>query len=179
MSDPDEHLFAVAPFVSSTMRVEPAWIDYNGHLNVAYYHVLFDRALDEAFAVVGLGPDYVAERRLSYFVAELHTTFRRELAVDTAVRVTVQLVDCDEKRVHAYMEIHHLAESWTAATCELLVLHVDLTTRKVARFPDDVRLNLAAMKAVHGSLPRAVALGRAISLEAKPAPDRDAGSRER
>ena len=26
-----------APFVSSVMRVEPEWIDYNGHLNVAYY----------------------------------------------------------------------------------------------------------------------------------------------
>ena len=37
-----------APFVSSVMRVEPGWIDYNGHLNMAYYHVLFDRAVDEA-----------------------------------------------------------------------------------------------------------------------------------
>ena len=36
-----------APFVSSVMRVEPQWIDYNGHLNVAYYNVLFDRAVDE------------------------------------------------------------------------------------------------------------------------------------
>ena len=40
--------FFFAPFVSSTMRVEPGWIDYNGHMNMAYYHVLFDRALEEA-----------------------------------------------------------------------------------------------------------------------------------
>lgn len=169
VSDPGEPRVVAAPFESSTMRVEPAWIDYNGHLNVAYYHVLFDRALDQAFAVVGLGPDYVAERRLSYFVAELHTSFRRELAVDTAVRVTVQLVGHDAKRIHAYLEIRHLDEGWAAAACEMLILHVDLATRKVVSFPDDILQSLAAMEAVHGRLPRPAALGRAIHLASKPA----------
>ena len=45
-----------APFVSSLMRIEPPWIDYNGHLNVAYYNVLFDRAVDEVYELIGLGP---------------------------------------------------------------------------------------------------------------------------
>jgi acyl-CoA thioester hydrolase len=75
-------IFFFAPFVSSTMTVEPSWIDYNGHMNMAYYHVLFDRAVDEAFEVVGLGPDYVAERNASYYVAEVHTLYRRELNAD-------------------------------------------------------------------------------------------------
>ena len=88
-------IFIFAPFVSSTMRVEPAWIDYNGHLNMAYYLVLFDRAIEEAFAVAGLGPDYVGLRGFSYFTAELHTVYRRELAVNEAVRVTVQVIDHD------------------------------------------------------------------------------------
>ena len=48
-----------APFVSSVMRVEPQWIDYNGHLNMAYYNVLFDRAVDEAYELLGIGADYV------------------------------------------------------------------------------------------------------------------------
>ena len=56
-------IFFFAPFVSSTMQVEPAWIDYNGHMNMAYYHVLFDRAVEEAFRLVGLGQDYLEERR--------------------------------------------------------------------------------------------------------------------
>ncbi len=51
-----------APFVSSVMTVDPAWIDYNGHLNMAYYNVLIDRAVDEAFFLVGLGPDYARVR---------------------------------------------------------------------------------------------------------------------
>ena len=50
-----------APFVSSVMRVEPAWIDYNGHLNMAYYNVLFDRAVDEVFELLGCGVDYVED----------------------------------------------------------------------------------------------------------------------
>src|SRR5215467_8176278 len=64
-----------APFVSSVMRVEPAWIDYNNHLNMAYYNVLFDRAVDEAFALVGIGPDYVKSRNCSYFTAEVHLRY--------------------------------------------------------------------------------------------------------
>ena len=44
-----------APFVSSPMRVEAGWIDYNGHLNMAYYNVLFDRAVDEAYELLGCG----------------------------------------------------------------------------------------------------------------------------
>ena len=51
-----------APFVSSVMQVEPDWIDYNGHLNMAYYNVLFDRAVDEAFGLLGCGPDYLKTR---------------------------------------------------------------------------------------------------------------------
>ena len=57
-----------APFVSSTMRVEPQWIDHNQHLNMAYYNVLMDRAIDELFALIGLGPTYVAERGGTAFV---------------------------------------------------------------------------------------------------------------
>ena len=63
-----EPVFA-APFVSSVMRVEPQWIDYNGHLNMAYYNVLFDRAVDEVFELLGCGVDYV-KTGFSTFIAE-------------------------------------------------------------------------------------------------------------
>ena len=160
-------MFAFAPFVASTMRVEPGWIDYNGHMNMAYYHVLFDRSVDEAFMLLGLGPDYIAERGMSYFTAEIHTIYRRELSVDTAVRTTVQLVDFDEKRIHAYLEIRHLGEGWVAATCEKLFLHVDMEPRKVCPFPEDVLANLSALRAIHAALPRPAALGRSIGLRSR------------
>jgi acyl-CoA thioester hydrolase len=160
-------VFFFAPFVSSAMRVEPAWIDYNGHMNMAYYHVLFDRALDEGLGLLGLGQEYVEERKASFFAAEIHTLYKRELKARDQVRVTLQLVDYDEKRVHYYMEIRHPAEGWVAASMEGLSLHVDLETRKVSPFPDDIAANLAVMKAAHARLARPQALGRIIGVPAK------------
>ncbi len=157
-------IFFFAPFVSSTMRVEPHWIDYNGHMNMAYFHVLFDRAVDEAFGLAGLGPDYVEERRASFFAAEIHTLYRRELKRDDVVRVTVQLIEFDDKRLHFYLEIRHANEGWVAATCENLSLHVDMTSRKVTPFPGDIAANLAVMKAAHARLARPASLGRVIGI---------------
>ena len=81
-----------APFVSSLMKVEPAWIDYNGHLNMAYYNVLFDRAVDEVFELLGCGADYVS-KGFSTFTAEVHVRYLRELKEGDPVRVTFQLLD--------------------------------------------------------------------------------------
>ncbi|MGY2048154.1 thioesterase family protein [Methylobacterium sp. JK268] len=157
-------VFFFAPFVSSTMPIEPGWIDYNGHLNMAYYHVLFDRAVDEAFEIVGLGPEYIEERRATIFAAEVHVRYRRELVLEDRVRVTLQLVDFDEKRIHFYSEIRHAQEGWVAAASETLSLHVDATTRRVAPFPPDILTNLAVMKACHARLPRPEDLGRSVGI---------------
>lgn len=166
-------VFFFAPYVSSTMRVEPGWIDYNGHMNMAYYLVLFDRALDQAFGIVGLGPDYVEMRRASYFTAEAHTTYRRELTIEDAVRVTVQLVAHDEKRLHSYLEIRHAAEGWVAATCEIMALHVDVDARRVTAFPDDILANLEAMREAHARLPRPEGLGRGVGMRRTPQRQRE------
>ena len=96
-----------APFVSSVMRVEPDWIDYNGHLNMAYYNVLFDRAVDEAFELLGCGLDYVKNRRHSCFTAEVHVRYLRELHAGDPVRVTFQLLDYDAKRMHYFEQLFH------------------------------------------------------------------------
>ena len=162
--EPSAPIFFFAPFVSSTMRVEPGWIDYNGHMNMAYHHVLFDRAVDEAFGVAGLGHEYLEERKASFFAAEVHTLYKRELKGGDSVRVTLQLVDHDEKRLHFYMEIRHATEGWVAASSENLALHVDMRTRTVAPFPADILGNLAVMKAAHDRLSRPAALGRVIAI---------------
>ena len=96
-----------APFVSSVMTVEPAWIDYNGHLNMAYYNVLFDRAVDEAFELLGCGLDYVRTRKHSCFTAEVHVRYLRELHAGDPVRVTFQLLDYDAKRIHYFEQLFH------------------------------------------------------------------------
>lgn len=167
MSGQDTPILFFAPFVSSTMAVERDWIDYNGHMNLAYYHVLFDRAIDEAFSLVGIGPEYLAQRRHSCFVAEAHIRYVRELMLRDPVRVTVQLVDFDEKRLHYFMELRHARDGWLAATSENMSLHVNMDTRRVVPFPADLLANLAIMKATHSQMPKPEALGRSVAIQDK------------
>lgn len=169
MSASETPVLFFAPFVSSTMRVEPAWIDYNGHLNMAYYHVLFDRAVEEAFSLAGLGAGYFEARNCSYFAAECHIRYLRELTAADSVRVTVQLLDFDEKRLHFFMMLRHAADGWISAVSENLSLHVDMAARKVSPFPSDILANLAIMKAMHARLPWPDDAGRVISLTARKA----------
>jgi len=156
-----------APFVSSVMRVEPGWIDYNGHLNMAYYNVLFDRAVDEVYLLAGIGEDYLKKCRRTFFTAETHLRYLRELHAGDEVRVTFQLLDYDSKRLHFFEQLFHAAEGWVSATSECLTLHVDMDKKKTAPFPNDVARTLAAMTASHSRLPRPEAAGRRISMPAR------------
>jgi acyl-CoA thioester hydrolase len=156
-----------APFVSSVMRVEPQWIDYNGHLNMAYYNVLFDRAVDETYALIGVGGDYVAKCRHSVFTAEIHVRFLRELHAGDPVRVTFQLLDYDEKRLHYFEQLFHADEGWVSATSENLSLHVDMNASKTAAFTREVAARLAEMKAAHALLPRPEAAGRRVGMSTR------------
>lgn len=157
----------VAPFVSSVMRVEPGWIDYNGHLNMAYYNVLFDRAVDEAFELIGCGADYVKNRQHSCFTAEVHVRYLRELKAEDPVRVTFQLLDYDAKRMHYFEQLFHATEGWLSATSENMSLHVDMQAKKTAAFPAEITASLARMKAAHAKLPLPEAIGRRIAMPSK------------
>ncbi len=152
-----------APFVSLPMTVDPAWIDYNGHMNMAYYNVLFDRCADEAFETLGMGPAYARDRKLTAYTAEIHVRYLRELHAGDTVTITLQHVAHDAKRLHACQEIRH-ADGWLAATAEVLWLHVDMAGPKVAPFPPDVAAKLEAMAAAHVALPRPIGIGKPIGI---------------
>ena len=156
-----------APFVSSVMRVEPAWIDYNGHLNMAYYNVLFDRCVDEAYELLGIGTEYLSTHKHSTFTAEAHVRYLRELHEGDAVRVTFQLLDYDSKRIHYFQQLFHATDGWMSATSENMTLHVDMTAKKVAPFPPPILRTFARMKTAHSQLPRPEAAGRRISMPKK------------
>ena len=157
-----------APFVSSIMRVEDDWIDYNDHLNMAYYNVLFDRAVDEVYALVGVGANYLKARGQTLFTAEAHTRYLRELHQGAGVRVTFQLLDFDAKRLHYFEQMHHATEGFLSATCEVMSLHVDVATKKTAPFPPDVAQRLALMQQSHARLKRPEGAGRRISMPERP-----------
>ena len=153
-----------APFVSSLMRVEPQWIDYNGHLNMAYYNVLFDRAVDEAYELIGIGLGYLKRHGHSTFTAEAHVRYLRELKEGDPVRVTFQLLDYDAKRIHYFEQLLHAEEGWLSATSENMTLHVDMAAKKVTAFPDSVLRTLERMKAAHAGLPKPEGAGRSVKM---------------
>ena len=153
-----------APFRSSVMTVKPEWIDYNGHLNMAYYNVLFDQCADEAYALMGFGPDYHAATGNTTYTAEFHLTYVRELHVNDPVTVTLQIVDHDAKRFHSYQEIWH-QDGWLAATGEAMTLHIDQSGPRVAPMPRDVLDKVTALAQAHAALPRPERAGASIGIK--------------
>lgn len=156
-----------APFTSSVMRVEKDWIDYNGHLNMAFYNVLFDRGIDQAFELLGLGLDYLNRTNASYFTLEAQVTYLRELKLDDPVTVSLQLLDHDSKRLHCFQEIHHSEEGFLSATSETMSLHVDMGAKKSSSFPEDIRQRIEGMSAAHKSLERKPQVGHVIGIPRK------------
>ena len=156
-----------APFDRFRGEVLPEWIDYNGHMNLAYYTVLFDQATDILFDELGLGLDYRRDRKLGTFVAETHNLYERELLVGARVRVATQIIAIDAKRLHVGHEMFALdggpIAGQRAATQELMFLHVDLGARRVCPFPPDLYARVSAAAAAHSGLPPAWA-GRRIGM---------------
>jgi acyl-CoA thioester hydrolase len=155
------------PFVSSCMAIDPLWIDFNGHFNMAYYGVLFDRAADECFALFGMHPDYVKATRNSWFTLETHTTYVRELQASDAVVVDLQILDSDHKRVHYVQTMRQAAEGWAACILEVMVSHVSLETHKTSNFPDGVKAIIDAMGAAHARLLVPPQVGHRIGIPRK------------
>jgi acyl-CoA thioester hydrolase len=152
------------------MTVRPEWIDYNGHLNMAYYNVLFDKGVDEAFAVFGMGPDYVRTYQASFFTLEAHVTYLREIHEGDAVRVTFQLLDYDAKRTHFVQQLIHDAEGFVSATSEQMSLHVDMASKRSTPYPADVFAHIRAMHEAHAHLPCPPQVGHVIGIPRKSVP---------
>lgn len=153
----------VEVFRSAPLAIEPEWIDYNGHLNMAYYNVIFDRGGDEFLTRLGFGPDYARDRKLTIYTAEIHVCYLQELHLNDTVTVTSQLLDYDSKRLHTYIEIIH-QDGWVAATAEVMNLHVDMSGPKVSSFPDDILPTLELVKLEHSKLPKPSRAGRSIGI---------------
>ncbi len=149
--------------LSSIMQVVPEWLDYNGHMNMAYYNVLIDRAGDEMYGEMGLGETYARTRAHTTYTAEFHICYLRELHLGASVQVRSQLLGFDAKRFVTYHEIWH-SDGWLAATGEALGLHIDMSGPRVVPFPDDIRTRMQAFKDSQAGLPTPERAGRAIRL---------------
>lgn len=160
MLQPDE----AGVFRSGVMRVLPDWIDINGHLNLAYYHVLFDRCGDVAAEGMGCGAGYLRARAHTIYTAEAHVRYLREVHEAAPVVASLRVLDHDEKRIHVWYELHHATEGWLAATSENLWLHIDMSGPRVVAFPADLKARIAAVQAAGAGLGWPAQAGRKIGI---------------
>ena len=153
-----------APVIAPDQTIESGWIDYNGHLNMAFYNVLFDRGVDHVYDQLGIGADYVKNSHGSCFTMEIHVNYLKELTSENPVAVSFQLIDFDAKRLHFFQSMTNSASGELAATSEQLALHIDMTTRRSAPFPESVLAEIGTLAEAHAGLPTPEQLGRVIGI---------------
>lgn len=162
-----EDLFASRPIVATEGEPEKAWIDYNGHMNVGYYGIAFDKALDLVYEKIGIGESYVAARGMGSFALQVHQHFLREIRLGERYRIEMLFLDADHKRWHYMAWMRKLETDEIAATYECLSMNVDHATRRSAALPDDVAARLARIVEAHRSVPRPEQTGAPLGIRRK------------
>ena len=123
------------PIFLSSQKIVKDWIDYNNHMNVSYYLLIFDKygadILNDTFK---MGEHSARTTGKSTMIVESHITYNQELKMNDEVDVNLVFFDHDKKRLHYKMEMIHKQKQYLASTIEVLALYVDLNTRKVSEF---------------------------------------------
>jgi acyl-CoA thioester hydrolase len=144
--------------------VLPEWIDNNGHMNLAYYVVLFDRATDTVYDALGVGQAYRDATGNSTFTAETHTLYEREIRVGERVRIVGHLLGADAKRLHYFHEMFHAEHGHRVAAQELIALHIDLRVRRTTPFAPALLEQLQAVVRARAGEPLPEGVGRRITM---------------
>jgi len=154
----------IAPF-RETVRTE--WVDYNGHMNLAYYVLVFDHATDDLLDHIGMDEAFRDSIGGSVFVVEAHVTYENEALAGDDLSVTTQLLDLDAKRMHVFHRMTLEGSDETIATNELMILYVDMNTRRSASIPRPIWEKLNYLRENQKSKPKPKQAGRAIGIRRK------------
>ena len=146
-------------------QVLPEWIDINDHMNVAYYLLAFDQAVDVLWGQFGLNEEYVRTHSSSTIAVESHVTWQREIVEGAKYVVTAQILAFDDKRIHQFQRMYHAEEGFLAATCEWMNLHFDTIIRRVAPWPDEIRACIAEFADNQGVHPWPAEAGQRMHIK--------------
>jgi len=150
-------------------NVLPEWIDYNGHMNVAFYVMVFDQSLDKLLDLVGLTRAYREATGCSVFVLETHVTYLQEVKEGDPLVMSVRVSDYDQKRIHLFLEMHHEKEGFLAATSEQMILHIDSAAPKAHPMPESILSELEKLHVSQKKAPASSQLGARIGIRRKQA----------
>ena len=120
--------------ILKTEKVIKEWTDYNGHMNMSYYVLIFDNAAEVMLTKFKMGGNSAQDDKKSTFAVETHTTYDQEVKLGEEIEVYLTFFDHDKKRIHYRASMFHKEKKYLAATTEVLSLYIDLNKRKVAEF---------------------------------------------
>ena len=121
--------------------IKKEWTDYNKHMNVAYYVLVFDESWEVMLQKFKMGEDSAKNTGMSTMVVETYITYNNEVKEGEEVEVFLTYFDHDKKRLHYKLEMIEKSSKKLSATIELLSLYVDLKKRKVSEFEEE-KINL-------------------------------------
>jgi acyl-CoA thioester hydrolase len=159
--------FDAAPIRTRTRKVPPEWIDYNGHMNLAYYAMAFDQSSDEIFEALGVGETLAREARMGPMALQTQVHYLGELLEGEAFACDFQILDADAKRIHFFMTMIKAETGEVAATFESLTMNVDLEARRSAPYPDWAQERIERMRVAHAALPRPELAGNRLGIRRK------------
>ncbi len=153
------------PTVIYSTEIKPEWLDYNNHMNVAYYVLVIELAFEELLLSLGLGEERAKTTGISTMALESHITYDQEVSLGQGVEIRMQLVDHDHKRMHLYLEMSVKGSSgYLASTLEQISMCVNLNERKSASFPDEVMTKIDTLSQQQSHLERPGNIGRKIGI---------------
>ncbi len=163
--DPDATI--AAPLCLLTTTVAPQWVDYNGHMSESCYLLVFGDNSDAFFRFIGIDEAYRAAGHSLYTVqTQLHNL--REVSEGEPIRLTLQLLDADEKRLHIFHAMFHGTSGELLATGEQMLVHVDMAAGRSVAMPAEMQTKVQAIRAAHAGLPRPEQAGQPIGIRRKP-----------
>ena len=121
----------------TTKRIKKDWTDYNEHMNMAYYVLIFDLAWEIVLEKFKMGEHSAKTTKKSTMVVETHTTYNNEVKQGDEVDIVLTYFDHDKKRLHFKLEMYEKSKQTLSATIEMLSLYIDLGQRKVAEFEEE------------------------------------------
>ena len=110
--------------------IKKEWTDYNNHMNMAYYVLVFDQIWEVMLEKFKMGENSAKTTKMSTMVVETHTTYNNEVKEGDEVEINLTFFDHDKKRLHFKMEMIEKSSKKLSATLESLSLYIDLNRRK-------------------------------------------------
>ena len=163
--DMTHHTDEIVPFKSKNRKVKKSWIDYNGHMNVAYYTFAFDGAIDEFLEqALGIGPSFIREEKKGFYALQTQYRYLQDLLLKDSFYISIFVADFTIKQMHLMLQMFDLPGKKTYATCETIMVNVDLEKRKSCKYPDFVQKRLKQLYSASKNLRESTIIGHPIGL---------------